>query len=47
MNDEVTLSAGWREEIENRIESIYAGDDYNWGLKNGLREALEIIDNHI
>lgn len=44
------ISDGWREEIEDAIENVpimMSGSAYTEGFKDGLKKALEIIENHI
>lgn len=44
------ISDGWREEIEETIENapiMMSGSAYTDGFKDGLKKALEIIENHI
>lgn len=44
------ISDGWREEIEEAIGNVpimMSGSAYTDGFKDGLKKALEIIENHI
>lgn len=44
------ISDGWREEIEDAIENapiMMSGSAYTAGFKDGLKKALEILENHI
>lgn len=44
------ISDGWREEIEEAIENapiMMSGSAYTSGFKDGLKKALEILENHI
>ena len=44
------ISDGWREEIEEAIENAptpMSGEAYKNGFINGLKKALEILEDHI
>ena len=43
------LSDGWREDIEDAIEDANGImlSEYGAGIREGLRQALKIIENHI
>ena len=43
------LSDGWREDIEDAIEDANGimSSEYGAGVREGLRQALKIIENHI
>ena len=43
------ISDGWCEEIEAAIDDAQGimSSEYRAGVRDGLREALKIIENHI